>query len=112
MSTATTPLAPPALNRTQAASAIGVSTKFLRQQERADTAAGRGLYVPQYGYPTGQTALVVYHPEQVRLWQAVAWGNMARADAEAAWQTIRATIGAKPPRVKRRPRRRPNGVTA
>ena len=96
----------PALNRTQAAEVTAVSTKFLREQEQADTDAGRSLYVPRYGYPTGQTRLVVYHPEQVRLWQAVAWGNMTRDDAEAAWQTIRGTIGSKTPQVKRRPRRR------
>lgn len=94
-----------ALSRSDAARELGVSNKFLRVLERECRDRGDTLFVPVQGFPTGSSKLVIYHPEQVRLMKAVGWNNMARDDAEAAWRSIKASIGMPTPRLRTRARR-------
>lgn len=73
------------LTQTEAAKMLGVSRAwlFLRRED--------SLYAPALRLPAPR-----FHPEQIRLWLAVASGNLPRELANAEWELLRAAIGRKP----------------
>ena len=78
-------------NRNQLSRKLGVSTRQLRRLEAEDREAGRSLCVARRGYMG--TSIAAYHPEQVRLIEAVAWDQLERDEAERQWAAIRSSIG-------------------